>query len=163
MKTLIVYGSKTGTTEKCASILQDLLQDTEVFDLENGNPSLEAYDYIVIGGSVRMGKIHKAVLRFVENNLTVLLKKKVGLFLCNSNIEETRAVFERNYPERLLEHALITTSFGGELDMRKQKGKDKLIVKMVMKSAEMSRQFVSEIRMEAIEYFARTLEEDSEK
>lgn len=60
MKTLIVYASKTGTTERCAGILGPNLKDVTIINLTVAqNEDINKYDLIIIGTPIRMGMIHK--------------------------------------------------------------------------------------------------------
>lgn len=84
MNTLIVYSTKYGCTEKCASILsKKLMGKVELCNLKIGSiPNLSEYDKVIIGGSIYIGKIQKEVSEFCSRNLDVLKDKKIGLFIC---------------------------------------------------------------------------------
>ncbi len=70
MQTLIVYASKTGTTEKCARILGQNLKDTTIINLTaTQNEDINKYDLIIIGSPIRMGMIHKKVKEFISKNM----------------------------------------------------------------------------------------------
>ena len=57
MKTLIIYASKTGTTEKCAGILGQNLKNSTIINLATiQNESIDKYDLIIIGSPIRMNK-----------------------------------------------------------------------------------------------------------
>ena len=50
MKTLIVYASKTGTTEKCAGKIGQNLKDATIINLSaRQNEDINKYDKIIIG------------------------------------------------------------------------------------------------------------------
>ena len=69
MKTLIVYVTKSGTTEECAQRLRELLgrADTDLLDLKVQRlPDFAAYDCIVLGSYIHYGKIGKRLKRFVS-------------------------------------------------------------------------------------------------
>ena len=69
MKTLIVYASKTGTTERCAEILGQNLKDATIINLtETQNEDINKYDLIIIGSPIRMGLIDKRVKGFISKN-----------------------------------------------------------------------------------------------
>lgn len=70
MKKLIVYSSKTGTTEKCAGILGQNLIDATIINLATiQNEDINKYDLIIIGSPIRMGMIDKKVKEFLSKNL----------------------------------------------------------------------------------------------
>ena len=134
MKTLIVYTSKTGTTEKCVKILANKLTNFKIVNLENENIDIRDYDLVLIGSPIRMGMINKNIKRFIANNYNTLLQKKAAYFLCCGFNENWRQYYEQNIPKELLEHAIIYTTFGGEMIIEKQKGFDKFVTKMVTKN-----------------------------
>lgn len=81
MRTLIVYGTKYGCTQKCAELLKErlsgklFLQNTKSY-----RSSLKEYDAVFVGGSVYMGKIRGEVSRFCRWHIKELLEKRLGLF-----------------------------------------------------------------------------------
>lgn len=135
MKTLIVYSSKTGTTEKCADILGKNLKDVTIINLAAiQNEDITKYDLIIIGSPIRIGMIDKKVKRFITKNFSTLQNKKVCYFLCCGFNENWKQYYEQNFPKKLLDNAIIYEIFGGEMHLEKQKGFDKFIVKMVSKN-----------------------------
>ena len=118
MKTAIVYMSKHGTTEKVVKIISDHLnhQSYDVFNLRNNkNPDISGYDFVIIGGSIHVGMIQKRVKQFCINNASLLMAKKVGLFLCCMEVgEKATEQFNNAYPVELREHAFYTGLMGGE-------------------------------------------------
>lgn len=134
MKTLIAYASKTGTAAVCARRLAAQLDDAVLVDLSKEQPAVAEYDQIVVGGSIRMGKLHKAARIFIERNEAELLAKPSAFFICNGFIEQADDIIAKNFSSPLRQRALTITSFGGELAVEKQKGMDKMIVKAVQKS-----------------------------
>lgn len=134
MKTLIIYASKTETTKKCANLLKEKLNDVDISNIKSLNIDINNYDLIIIGSPIRMGLIDKNIKKFLINNLDILKSKKAAYFICCGFKENYLKYFEQNFPQELLYMALIYDTFGGELDLEKQKGFDKFIVKMVSKN-----------------------------
>ena len=135
MKTLIVYASKTGTTERCAGILGKNLKDVTIINLTaTQNEDINKYDLIIIGSPIRMGIIDKKVKDFISKNSKSLKNKKVAYFICCGFSENWKQYYEQNFPKELLDNAITYDSFGGEMNLEKQKGFDKFIVKMVSKN-----------------------------
>ena len=129
MKTLIVYASKTGTTEKCAGIIGQNLKDATIINLSaRQNEDINKYDKIIIGTPIRI------------KNVEILKSKKVAYFICCGFAENYKQYFEQNIPKELLEKAIIYDTFGGEMILEKQKGFDKFIVKMVSKNIAQDRE-----------------------
>ena len=59
LKILIIYASKTGTTEKCAKNLGTKMENAKVINIYNQTENIDNYDLIVIGSPIRMGIIYK--------------------------------------------------------------------------------------------------------
>lgn len=134
MKTLIIYASKTGTTEKCSKEIQKRLKDATIIDIYTNHEDIDKYDLIVIGSPIRIGMIDKKIKSFLIKNIENLKSKKVAYFICCGFNENWKSYYEQNVPKDLLENAITYDNFGGEIDIQKQKGFDKLIIKMVSKS-----------------------------
>jgi len=157
MKTLIAYSSTLGCTEQCASRLKaDLGNGVEMFRISRRRRvNLDWYETIIIGGSIHEGMIQRSVRTFCENNLDVLLKKQVGLFVCCVDPEaDENELIDRAFPRELLEHALASGFFGGELNIKKMNLLQKI---MTRKAARLQKE--PEIDFQKILKFARTLQE----
>lgn len=111
-----------GCTEQCAKRLKaDLGSDVDLIRISRRRKyHLDQYDTVIIGGSIHEGLIQLAVRRFCQAYLSVLLKKKVGIFVCcmdpGTNEQE---MISRAFPESLIAHSLATGYFGGELNLKK--------------------------------------------
>ena len=133
MKTLIIYASKTGTTEKCAKEINRQLKDSKMVNILNQDEDINKYDLIVVGTPIRMGMIDKKIKKFLISNSETLKLKKVAYFICCGFNKNWKSYYEQNIPKNLLDSAIIYDTFGGEMDIQKQKGFDKLVIKMVSK------------------------------
>lgn len=133
MKTLIVYASQYGTTEKCARLLAGALAGgADLHDLKSGAaPGLSGYGAVVVGGSVRAGVLLKPTKRFAQENADTLLQKRLGLFVCNATPGGADEYLQQNYPAPLLAHAAAKASFGGEFVTEKMGFFAKKIVQAV--------------------------------
>lgn len=133
MKTLILFAGKYGCTRDCAEYLMGRLgPGTDTMDLKSmGNADLEQYDWIVAGGSIYVGKLQKEVRAFCSRNLKTLLTKKTALFICCTAPEEADRFFKHNFPSPLLEHAVETVNFGGDLRPERMNFLDKKIAAAV--------------------------------
>ncbi|HAA84740.1 MAG TPA: flavodoxin, partial [Kosmotogaceae bacterium] len=122
MKTLIIYSSKTGTTEKAAKKLAGLLEhETSIVRVKDfDTEGFSRYDSIIIGSAVRVGTALKESRNFVSRNLIQLLEKKLAVFLCMAD-EEGRLgdYLSRSYPREFLDACLVKSSFGGEINFEK--------------------------------------------
>ncbi len=157
MKTLIAYSTTLGCTEQCASKLkEDLGNGVEMVRISRRRKyNLQQYDTVIIGGSIHEGMIQRSVYKFCESNLEHLLQTQVGLFVCcmdpDANEQE---LIERAFPEKLLNHALSSGFFGGELNIRKMNLLQKI---MTRKAARMRQE--PEIDFQKILDFAREIQE----
>ena len=159
MKTLIIYASKTGTTEKCAEEINRQLKDSKMVNILNKTEDINEYDLIIVGTPIRMGMIDKKIKKFLINNIENLKSKKVAYFICCGFNENWKSYYEQNIPKDLLDTAIIYDTFGGEMDIQKQKGFDKFITKMVSKNIDKNKEI--KILNENIDRFIKVL--NSEK
>ncbi|SHK33967.1 Flavodoxin domain-containing protein [Anaerobranca californiensis DSM 14826] len=89
MKTLIIYGTKYGSTEKCVKQLErKLIGEVEVHNIKDGIPTIQKYDKIIIGGSIYIGQIQKEIINFCKEKEDELLTKTLGLFIICMGSEE---------------------------------------------------------------------------
>lgn len=134
MKTAIVYVSNHGTTEKVALLLKQELSGISptLINLRKEkvvDPS--QYDCFIIGGSIHAGFIQKRIRKFCEDNMVVLLQKRLGLFICCMNEPEAQAEFDRAFPELLRSHAISKKIVGGEFLVEKMNFFERLIIKKI--------------------------------
>ncbi|TLS48695.1 hypothetical protein FE782_29055 [Paenibacillus antri] len=87
MRKAIVYATRYGFTAEVAAALRDRLgRDTELFDLAvAGDVDPEPYDVVVLGSSVYMGRVQRAMRNYVERYRTRLAAKRYGLYICAAN------------------------------------------------------------------------------
>jgi len=155
MKTIILYGTSHGTTEKCSKMLADKIggNPTLVNLQENNNPNLSEYDIVIIGSSIVAGKIRKHVKNFANKNVEALLKKKVGIFLCCMEEENPQKYINENFPEEIVKSLFAVGFFGGEFIFEKMGGLERFIIKKMSKTDKN----VSKIKEENISKFAETV------
>lgn len=113
MAILILYATKTGASEQCATVLNDELSSSTICNIELAKPNIAVYDSIILRAGVRDGKIYKPIRDFIKKNHEVLLDKKMGYFICNEKAKETETIIHSNIPADLRETALCIESFGG--------------------------------------------------
>ncbi|MDF2632469.1 MAG: hypothetical protein K0Q85_1065, partial [Caproiciproducens sp.] len=106
MKILIAYAGKTGTTEKCAKRLCEKLTNATTVDLNLQTPDIGQFDTVIVGGSIRMGQLHKKAKKFIEQNAVGLQTKKAAYFLCCGSEGNSAELFSKNFPKELLDRAV---------------------------------------------------------
>jgi menaquinone-dependent protoporphyrinogen oxidase len=135
MKILILYASNHGCTEKCVVELAALFENHNVTTakLQATTYDLTDFDTVIIGSPVRIGRINKKISKFCRKNLTKLLKKNIGLFLCCMNTENTaRAYMSSQFPKKLQHKAVALGYFGGALTFDKMTSLEKSLLKQVI-------------------------------
>jgi len=134
MKTVIVYASSHGTTQKVANIIREKLDSTtvETFNLKSKQSiDLSNYETVIIGGSIHAGSIQSEVKKFIKENTIALMQKKVALYLCCMNEAEELKEFETNYPELLRNHSKYNAIVGGEYIFERMKFIEKFLVRKI--------------------------------
>ena len=156
MKSIIIYESLHGSTEKCAKLLNALLiSELQIKRLQdNEDIHIDEFDTVIIGGSIHMGVVQTRIKNFIQKNHALLLEKQLGLFLCCMEEGDTAMQqFERAYPSDLREKAFAMGLFGGELNLGKMNFfEKKLTLKLTgIKSS------VSKLNEEEIKKFAEKI------
>lgn len=139
LKTLILYSSKYGTTEKCAELLASQLKGSvSAINLKKDSiKDIKEYDYVLIGGSIYAGTIDKAVKSFIEANEELLKGKNTGLFLCCSEKEKALNEFmKNNFPAWLMEKAFVKEHLGHEIKLEEMNFFERGLLKHIMKVKE---------------------------
>lgn len=154
---LIIFASDNGTVEKCAKEL--FLQMDGKVDLCNLysrkiNPDLSAYDTIIIGGSIRSGKIQDVIAEFCEVNISKLIQKNIGLFInCIYSGEKALKQLDDAYPVSLNEIAIVRDYFGGEIDELKLNYLERMITKQMIEKENL----IVKLSKEKIIHFAKKM------
>ena len=155
MKIAIIYASKHGTTEKVATSIADKLRETnevELFSLKkNANPDISGFDTIILGSSIYAGQASGKMKSFCKANETVLLQKKLALFVCgmHPDKEEQEKELKNAYSEDLQKKAMATGFLGGEFLFEKMNFFERIIIKKIAKTTNS----VHQIDSEAIDNF----------
>ncbi|HCT31415.1 MAG TPA: flavodoxin [Bacteroidales bacterium] len=134
MKTLIVYASSHGTTERIANIAMEKLDKNEVkiINLKSKQKAdLSNYETIIIGGSIHAGSIQREVKKFIKDNTIALMQKKLALFLSCMNEKEEQLEFNNNYPELLRNHSTYNAIVGGEFIFEKMNFIEKFLIRKI--------------------------------
>ncbi len=132
MKTIILYESKHGCTEKCVSYIKEKNNIQEFIKVSDFKGNLDDYDRIIIGTPVYIGQINKKVKTLIESNKDVLLKKEVEIFICGMNDENYEQMLIMNFDEAIRDHAKIIHA-GGAYDFDKLGWFSKFIVRKIAK------------------------------
>lgn len=157
MKILIAYAGKSGTTEKCAKLLQGKLPGAALADLNREMPEIGEYDTVIVGGSIRMGQLHKKAKAFLARNSAGLQAKTAAYFICCGFADGAQQLFETNFPKELLGSAAGYECFGGEMNLDRLHGFDRFVAKMALESSHGQKAAPSHVLEENIDKLAQTV------
>ena len=135
MKGIIIYATKYGCTEKAVKLLQSKIPEEikTVNVVKEKAPDLSLYDTVILGGPIYVGKMHKELSSYMQQNLEELKKKRLALFVCAG--EQDPVLIEKQlasaFPEELFNRAVIREAIGGELHMDRLDFMTKLILRVV--------------------------------
>lgn len=152
---VILYATKHGTTEKCAKLLEKKLSGkTVLINLKDSRKiDLSAYDNVIIGGAIYMGKVQKEVTGFCKENSKLLLNKKLGIFICGMS-DDIEKEFTASYPKEILERAEAKECFGGEFIFENMSFFERFIIKKIAKTDSN----ISKLSEESINRFVEKME-----
>jgi len=157
MKTIIIYTSANGCTEKAVKELsQKLSGEVETVDLMHHHSLLlDEFDRIIIGGSIHSGKIQQRINYFCLTHMHLLRTKEIGLFICCSNEPEAAHEEINNaFPEELHQIAKTEAIFSGILNLDEMSFVKRILVKKVA----LMRERASRLDTEIIDRFAIRME-----
>ncbi len=128
LKTAIVYASKHGSVERCATLLSErIVSGADMINIyENNTFDIYMYDTIIIGASIYMGKIQHEIRHFCEDNMKILCTKELGLFICSALNHEHE--FTHNFPDEIFKIAKVKENFGFELYMHNFSELEKIVL-----------------------------------
>lgn len=165
MKTLIVYASKYGFTADCAQALSARL-DGDFATVDVGKaamPDLGAFDTVILGGPIYMGRIPKPLGAVIQTNLAGLLSRRLALFLTCGLPDQYEQSLKAAFPAELIDKAVSTQCFGGELRTDRMKGVDRMISGMMSKTEKGKEQGMPAARPDAIERLAEEVNKDQRR
>ena len=89
-KWAVVYGTWCGSSRDAGVWISEGMDGiADVFDVRE-NPDLKAFDHVVVGGSIRMGKVSQELQDYLAKNKTVLKDKIRGFFcVCGNGQQPT--------------------------------------------------------------------------
>ena len=140
-KVLVAYGTKYGATEGIAEKIGEVL-GREGFEITvvpaDKAGSLEAYEAVVVGSGVYIGRWRKEAAQFLKTNEKTLADKKVWFFSSGPTGEgdPEKQMNGWTFPAGLKETAerikpVETVIFSGAIFKEKLKGMEKWILKKV--------------------------------
>lgn len=143
MKALILYSSRDGQTQAIAFYIANKLQDTlncDVISLQQADDvDLTQYQQILIGASVRYGRFHPALKKFVKRNATLLNHIPSAFFATNLTARkpEKRSPQTNAYTRKFLLSSPWQPKqcavFAGALRYPRYRWLDRVMIRLIMK------------------------------
>lgn len=133
MKTLIVYSSKTGFTEKYAKWIAEEIPCTCLPLQEAENLDIKEYDTILFGGGFYAGKING--INWLQKRIPDLTGKKAALFCTGASPEDSPEIPQAIDQNLSKEQQKIITPFylQGGINYEKMTWKDKALMAVFRK------------------------------
>ena len=159
MKIIILYTSKYGTTEAVAVSIAEKLKETkdvELFSLNKNIPlNINEFEMVILGSSVYMGQVSKKMKVFCKEHESVLLQKKIALFVCGMDPDKEiqKKELKDAYPELLQQNAIAAEFLGGAFLFEKMNFFERAIIKKIAKTTTS----IQQIDWEAVDDFINKL------
>ncbi|QYK04518.1 menaquinone-dependent protoporphyrinogen IX dehydrogenase [Shewanella zhangzhouensis] len=140
-KTLILFSTVHGQTRKIcdriAEVMRGLDHEVTLMPLEQA-PSLEGFDKVVLGASIRHGKHNSAVYQFIEQNLDAL-RSRAGAFFSVSLVARKQAKntaatnpYMQDFLAKSPWRPELLEVFGGNLHYQGYSAMDRNIIRFIM-------------------------------
>ncbi|MEO1010992.1 MAG: menaquinone-dependent protoporphyrinogen IX dehydrogenase [Bacteroidota bacterium] len=169
-KILILYSSVDGQTLKICRVLQDELETKNEVDLvpiDGFNDSIEKYDKVVIGASIRYGVHNKKIIDYINTHTQQLESLRTAFFSVNlvarkpeKNMPETNPYVIKLF-KAIAWKPTIVKVFAGKLDYKKYPFLDRMMIQLIMWMTKGPTDPKSEIEYtdwEKVKLFAKTLQ-----
>ena len=139
MKTLILYSSRDGQTQKIAQfIAQQLSGEVEIQALRE-DIDLTPYQRVIIGASIRYGHFNPLLDKIIEKNTALLAQKSTAFFGVNltarkadKNTPETN-VYVRKFLKRIRWKPNLSAVFAGALRYPRYHWFDRMMIRFIMR------------------------------
>ena len=87
-KWAVLYGTWCGSSRDAGVWISEGMDGiADVFDVRE-NPDLKAFDHVVVGGSIRMGKVSQELQDYLAKNKNILKDKIRGFFCVCGNVKQ---------------------------------------------------------------------------
>ena len=122
--TLIAYVTRGKATKEAAELIGQVLEEdfdlsVKLVNLKESIPKVKNYENVIIGAGVRMGRVYKKALKFMENDFS---GKNVAVFLSSleggdeeSHEEAIEKYIEKEVKTRLNVEPVAAETFGGRI------------------------------------------------
>ena len=139
---ILIYSSTDGQTFRISEYVKEKCKANISFELKPicdvKNISLNEYEIIIIGASIRYGKHSSEIAKLVKDNLDVFNNKKTAFFSVNAVARKPGKdlSFNNPYVIKFLNKTKwkpnIAAVFAGKIDYPKYKFIEKMIIRFIM-------------------------------
>lgn len=134
VKTLVLYESRYGSTERVSRDLALILGPAKVSRVSEFDGNIGDFDFVVICSPVYSEAVDEGVLAFVTENAGILSQRKVAL-LCVCIAEQLAGRYLEPITSLLGDRVVLLSSVAGEIDMEKLSGCDRALIEGFFKNA----------------------------
>ncbi|MGF1907833.1 menaquinone-dependent protoporphyrinogen IX dehydrogenase [Vibrio kasasachensis] len=142
-KALFLYSSREGQTIKILKHIEAQLSDyqCEIVDLHQvANIDFSTYERVLIGASIRYGKLNKKLYQFIESNLEQIITHKVAFFCVNLTARKEDqgkdtpegSVYIKTFLRSSSWQPCLIGVFAGALYYPRYAWFDKMMIKLIM-------------------------------
>jgi flavodoxin/uncharacterized protein YhbP (UPF0306 family) len=154
-KTLIIYESRYGTTEKLSKYLSLVLGPAAYCKTSEFSDIFRDFDFIIIGSPIYGGKFDPRVSKFVNENLNWLKNREVALFCTCLNIKDGRESLKEM--ENEIGKVLNLKPLGGVLKLDYLTDEDSKALEKFSKVIEFDFKDIDEFNLEKVMDYALKL------
>lgn len=139
MKTLILYSSHDGQTKKIADFLSRYIDGEVYVDALIENYTIESFDRVIVGASIRYGHFNRVLYRFVESNRYQLEQKSAVFFGVNLTARKEGKdnpesnTYVRKFLQRTEWKPKLAAVFAGALFYPRYRWIDRVMIQIIMK------------------------------
>ncbi|MBA2814319.1 menaquinone-dependent protoporphyrinogen IX dehydrogenase [Candidatus Pantoea persica] len=143
MKALILFSSRDGQTREIASYIANEIKAQQTCDVLNilhaRSVDWAQYDRVLIGASIRYGKFHPAVAKFIKTHLQTLQQRPNGFFCVNLTARkpEKRSPQTNAYTRKFLQQSPWAPEccavFAGALRYPRYRWFDRVMIQLIMR------------------------------
>lgn len=143
MKALLLYSSREGQTRKIIERIAAQLApfECDIQDLHTvGDIDWAAYDKVLIGASIRYGRLNKKLYQFIERNLTQLQRADAAFFCVNLTARKEDqgkdtpqgSVYVQTFLKKSPWQPDVIGVFAGALYYPRYRWFDKMMIRLIM-------------------------------
>ena len=139
---ILIYSSTDGQTFRISEYVKEKCKANISFELKPicdvKNISLNEYEIIIIGASIRYGKHSSEIARLVKENLQIFNNKKTAFFSVNAVARKPGKDLSYNNPyvikflNKTKWKPNIAAVFAGKIDYPKYKFFERMIIRFIM-------------------------------